>query len=45
MTKPRRANAATALTEWDGVNDYFYIQGGDKVEEVTMFRVYDRWAS
>ena len=44
VTKPRRANAATGFTpNGDGVNDNFYIQGGDKVEHVTMFRVYDRW--
>ena len=44
VEKPRRANAPTAFTpNGDGVNDYFFIQGGDKVEKVTVLRVYDRW--
>ena len=44
VTKPRRANAPLGFTpNGDGVNDYFFIQGGDKVQEVTIFRVYDRW--
>jgi gliding motility-associated-like protein len=46
VTKLRRANAPTGFTpNGDGVNDYFFIQGGDKVEEVTIFRVYDRWGT
>jgi len=44
VTKPRRANAPNAFTpNGDGVNDYFFIQGGTKVEKVTLFRIYDRW--
>jgi gliding motility-associated-like protein len=44
VNKPRRANAPTAFTpNGDGVNDNFFIQGGEKVEEVVVFRVYDRW--
>ncbi|BDS13970.1 M43 family zinc metalloprotease [Aureispira anguillae] len=44
VEKPRRANAATGFTpNGDGVNDYFFIQGGEKVQEVVLFRVYDRW--
>ncbi|MDC0231170.1 gliding motility-associated C-terminal domain-containing protein, partial [Aureispira] len=46
VTKPRRANAPNAFTpNDDGVNDFFFIQGGDKVDEVTVFRVYDRWGN
>jgi gliding motility-associated-like protein len=46
VTKLRRANAPTGFTpNGDGVNDYFFIQGGDKVQEVTIFRVYDRWGT
>ncbi|BDS13129.1 T9SS type B sorting domain-containing protein [Aureispira anguillae] len=44
VEKPRRANAATGFTpNGDGVNDYFFIQGGEKIQEVVLFRVYDRW--
>ena len=44
VTKPRRAAAPTGFTpNGDGVNDYFFIQGGTKVAEVALFRVYDRW--
>lgn len=44
VIKPRRANAPTAFTpNSDGINDYFFIQGGSKVQEVLLFRVYDRW--
>jgi len=44
VTKPRRANAAQAFTpNGDGVNDWFFIQGGEKVEKVTSLKVYDRW--
>ena len=46
VTKPRRANAPSAFTpNGDGVNDYFFIQGGAKVQEVTIFRIYDRWGA
>ena len=46
VTKFRRANAPTGFTpNGDGVNDYFFIQGGEKVQEVTLFRVYDRWGT
>ncbi|MCH2023322.1 MAG: gliding motility-associated C-terminal domain-containing protein [Saprospiraceae bacterium] len=42
----RRANAPSAFTpNDDGVNDFFFIQGGEKVEEVTIFRIYDRWGN
>ena len=44
VTKPRRANAPMAFTpNGDGVNDNFFIQGGEKVKFVAIFRVYDRW--
>ena len=44
VTKPRRANAPTAFTpNGDGMNDYFFVQGGEKVKEVSIFRIYDRW--
>ncbi|MCH2023727.1 MAG: gliding motility-associated C-terminal domain-containing protein, partial [Saprospiraceae bacterium] len=46
VTKPRRANAPNAFTpNDDGVNDFFFIQGGDKVDEITLFRIYDRWGN
>ncbi|WMX16423.1 gliding motility-associated C-terminal domain-containing protein [Aureispira sp. CCB-E] len=46
VTKLRRANAPTGFTpNGDGVNDYFFIQGGSKVQTVTIFRVYDRWGT
>jgi gliding motility-associated-like protein len=46
VRKFRRANAPTGFTpNGDGVNDYFFIQGGEKVQEVTIFRVYDRWGT
>ncbi|MCH2024039.1 MAG: gliding motility-associated C-terminal domain-containing protein, partial [Saprospiraceae bacterium] len=46
VNKVRRASAATAFTpNGDGVNDFFFIQGGDKVEDVLIFRVYDRWGN
>ena len=46
VTKLRRANAPTGFTpNGDGVNDYFFIQGGAKVQTVTIFRVYDRWGT
>ena len=39
-----RANAAAAFTpNGDGANDYFFVQGGTKVEKVSTLRVYDRW--
>ena len=42
----RRANAPSAFTpNDDGVNDFFFIQGGEKVEEVTIFWIYDRWGN
>jgi gliding motility-associated-like protein len=44
VEKPRRANAPTGFTpNGDGANDYFYVQGDEKVGSVTIFRVYDRW--
>jgi gliding motility-associated-like protein len=46
VSKPRRANAPTGFSpNGDGMNDYFFIQGGDKVQEITIFRVYDRWGT
>jgi len=46
VTKFRRANAPTGFTpNGDGVNDYFFIQGGDKIQAITLFRVYDRWGA
>ncbi len=46
VTKPRPATAAKAFTpNGDGVNDNFFIQGGDKIDEVQLFRVYDRWGA
>ena len=27
----------------DGVNDIFYIQGGDDIEIINYFRIYNRW--
>ncbi len=46
VRKFRRANAPTGFTpNGDGVNDYFFIQGGERVQEVTIFRVYDRWGT
>ena len=46
VTKFRRANAPTGFTpNGDGINDYFFVQGGEKVQEVTIFRVYDRWGT
>ncbi|AFC25421.1 T9SS type B sorting domain-containing protein [Saprospira grandis] len=44
MEKPRNAAAPTAFTpNNDGNNDRFFIQGDEKVEQVLVFRVYDRW--
>jgi gliding motility-associated-like protein len=46
VRKPRRASAPTGFTpNGDGVNDYFFVQGGEKIAEVALFRVYDRWGS
>ena len=46
VLKIRRANAPTAFTpNGDGVNDFFFIQGGEKVQSVVVFRVYDRWGT
>ena len=35
------ANAFTP--NGDGANDFFYVQGDDKLEKVVVFRVFDRW--
>jgi gliding motility-associated-like protein len=44
VEKPRRANGANGFTpNGDGVNDRFFIQGGTKVQEVAVLRVFDRW--
>jgi gliding motility-associated-like protein len=44
VDKPRPANAPNGFTpNGDGVNDRFFVQGGDKVEEVMVLRVFDRW--
>ncbi|AFC23471.1 gliding motility-associated C-terminal domain-containing protein [Saprospira grandis] len=44
MEKPRNAAAPTAFTpNNDGNNDRFFIQGDEKVEQILVFRVYDRW--
>ncbi|EJF54082.1 hypothetical protein SapgrDRAFT_2422 [Saprospira grandis DSM 2844] len=44
MEKPRNAAAPTAFTpNSDGNNDRFFVQGDEKVEQVLVFRVYDRW--
>lgn len=29
----------------DGLNDIFFIQGSDKVEQITDFEIFDRWGS
>ena len=38
-----RLSGAVFTPNGDGVNDIFYIQGGEKVEKVTTMRVFDRW--
>jgi gliding motility-associated-like protein len=44
VDKPRRVGAPQAFTpNNDGHNDWFFIQGDDKAQKVTVFRIYDRW--
>jgi gliding motility-associated-like protein len=44
VDKPRPASAPNGFTpNGDGVNDRFFVQGGEKVEEVMVLRVFDRW--
>lgn len=44
VTKTRVASAPTGFTpNNDGVNDAFFIQTDDKVTNVAVFRVFDRW--
>jgi gliding motility-associated-like protein len=44
VTKPRRAAAPAAFTpNGDGTNDSFFVQGDEKVSNVKIFRIYDRW--
>jgi gliding motility-associated-like protein len=44
VTKTRVASAPTGFTpNGDGVNDAFFIQTDDKVTNVAVFRVFDRW--
>ncbi len=46
VDKIRRAAAAAAFTpNGDDTNDYFFIQGGTKIEKVTTFKIYNRWGS
>ncbi|MCP4440905.1 MAG: T9SS type B sorting domain-containing protein [Aureispira sp.] len=44
VEKTRHVNAPKAFSpNGDGVNDYFFLQGDDKVESVERFAVYSRW--
>lgn len=46
VEKPRRVNAPLAFTpNGDGTNDRFFLQGGKKVSNIQIFRVYDRWGT
>ena len=44
VTKPRPAAAAGGFTpNGDGTNDFFFVQGDNRLRSVNVFRVYDRW--
>ncbi|MCP4442383.1 MAG: PKD domain-containing protein [Aureispira sp.] len=46
VEKPRRVNAPLAFTpNGDGTNDRFFLQGGKKVANIQLFRIYDRWGT
>lgn len=44
VVKVNNAYTGNAFTpDDDGVNDIFFIQGGEDLMEVNFFRIYDRW--